>query len=69
MEKIVGKFTKVPSSDLAQIKSCRGQNDSVTHTNPEDKQPLTFTWRAPDDFLGGVAFRYFFIVSFPFNSN
>lgn len=57
MEKIVGKFTKVPSADLAQIKSCRGQNDSVTHTNPEDKQPLTFTWRAPDDFLGGVAFR------------
>ncbi|CAH0714862.1 unnamed protein product, partial [Brenthis ino] len=57
MEKIVGKFTKIPGADLAQITSCRGQNDTVTHTSPEEKQPLTFTWKAPDDFLGGIAFR------------
>ncbi|XP_045455053.1 putative ferric-chelate reductase 1 homolog [Melitaea cinxia] len=56
-DKIVGKFTKVPSSDLAQITSCRGNNDTVTHTNPEEKPPLSFTWQAPNDFLGGIEFR------------
>ncbi|CAH2098145.1 unnamed protein product [Euphydryas editha] len=56
-EKIVGRFTKVPNSNLAQITSCRGNNDTVTHTNPEEKYPLSFTWQAPDDFLGGIEFR------------
>ncbi|XP_047539509.1 putative ferric-chelate reductase 1 homolog isoform X1 [Vanessa atalanta] len=56
-EKIVGKFTKVPDPNLAQITNCRGNNDTVTHTNPEEKAPLTFTWQAPDDFLGGIEFR------------
>ncbi|CAH2058294.1 unnamed protein product, partial [Iphiclides podalirius] len=54
---IEGTFVGVPSAAMAQIISCRGNNDSVTHTSPEDKPPLTFQWRAPDDLLGGVFFR------------
>ncbi|CAK1547748.1 unnamed protein product [Leptosia nina] len=56
-EQIIGKFTTVPYPETTQIINCRGENDTVTHSTPEDKPPLTFTWRAPADFLGGVAFR------------
>nr|XP_032521906.1 putative ferric-chelate reductase 1 homolog isoform X2 [Danaus plexippus plexippus] len=55
-DKIVGKFVRVPS-DMAKISSCRGDNDTVTHTSPEDKPPLSFVWNAPADFLGGIEFR------------
>ncbi|XP_050669345.1 putative ferric-chelate reductase 1 homolog isoform X2 [Leptidea sinapis] len=54
-DKIIGKFTGVPT--VAQIMSCRGDNDTVTHTSPQEKPPLTFTWVAPNDYLGGVEFR------------
>ncbi|XP_068624123.1 putative ferric-chelate reductase 1 homolog [Battus philenor] len=56
-ETIEGMFKGVPSLAMAQIISCRGNNDSVTHTSPEEKPALTFQWRAPDDFLGGIFFR------------
>ncbi|XP_034826030.1 putative ferric-chelate reductase 1 homolog isoform X1 [Maniola hyperantus] len=56
-DKIVGMFTKVPSPAMAQITSCQGQNNTVTHTSPEEKPPLTFVWQAPKDFLGGIEFR------------
>ncbi|XP_039764896.1 putative ferric-chelate reductase 1 homolog isoform X1 [Pararge aegeria] len=55
--KIVGRFTKIPDPGVAQITSCRGQNDTVTHTSPDEKPPLNFMWQAPKDFLGGVEFR------------
>ncbi|XP_045540142.1 putative ferric-chelate reductase 1 homolog [Papilio machaon] len=54
---IEGTFTKVPNTEMTQIISCRGYNDSVTHTNPEGKPELTFQWKAPDDYLGGIFFR------------
>ncbi|XP_048487412.1 putative ferric-chelate reductase 1 homolog [Plutella xylostella] len=53
---IVGQFTSVPD-DLAQITSCRGDNDTATHTSPDSKPALTFDWLAPTDLLGGVGFR------------
>ncbi|CAG9568695.1 unnamed protein product [Danaus chrysippus] len=55
-DKIVGKFVQVPAG-IAKISSCRGDNDTVTHTSPEDKPPLSFMWSAPTDFLGGIEFR------------
>ncbi|CAG4994971.1 unnamed protein product [Parnassius apollo] len=54
---IEGIFVKVPNTEMAQIISCRGNNDTVTHTSPEEKQPLTFQWKAPNDLLGGISFR------------
>ncbi|XP_045507072.1 putative ferric-chelate reductase 1 homolog [Colias croceus] len=56
-EQIVGKFTSVPDQTTTRIINCRGDNDTVTHSTPEDKPPLTFVWQAPKDFLGGVEFK------------
>ncbi|XP_038218053.1 putative ferric-chelate reductase 1 homolog isoform X2 [Zerene cesonia] len=56
-EQIVGKFLTVPDPATTQIINCRGDNDTVTHSTPEDKPPLTFVWQAPKDFLGGVEFK------------
>ncbi|XP_041972011.1 putative ferric-chelate reductase 1 homolog [Aricia agestis] len=56
-EKIVGKFTSIPDVVATRIINCRGENDTVTHANPEEKPPLTFVWQAPQDFLGGIEFR------------
>ncbi|XP_049881271.1 putative ferric-chelate reductase 1 homolog [Pectinophora gossypiella] len=54
---IIGKFIAVPDPRSTQIISCRGDNDTVTHSNPEEKPALTFQWRAPVDFLGSIEFR------------
>ncbi|XP_063371982.1 putative ferric-chelate reductase 1 homolog isoform X1 [Cydia amplana] len=54
---IVGKFLTVPDPENTQIISCRGENDTVTHSNPKDKPAQTFLWQAPTDFLGGIEFR------------
>ncbi|XP_072946264.1 putative ferric-chelate reductase 1 homolog isoform X2 [Epargyreus clarus] len=54
---IVGTFVKIPDPELTQVVTCRGPNDTATHTTPEDKPPQTFQWRAPTDFLGGIAFK------------
>ncbi|XP_013195136.2 putative ferric-chelate reductase 1 homolog [Amyelois transitella] len=54
---IVGRFLKVPDPEATHLTSCRGTNDTVTHSSPEDKPAMTFQWQAPTDFLGGVEFR------------
>ncbi|XP_063393273.1 putative ferric-chelate reductase 1 homolog isoform X1 [Cydia fagiglandana] len=54
---IVGKFLTVPDPEDTQIISCRGENDTVTHSNPKEKPAQTFLWQAPTDFLGGIEFR------------
>ncbi|XP_075985959.1 putative ferric-chelate reductase 1 homolog [Anticarsia gemmatalis] len=54
---IVGKFIGVPDSSKVHMTTCTSDNDTVTHSSPEDKPAMTFQWQAPDDFLGGVEFR------------
>ncbi|KAJ8708618.1 hypothetical protein PYW08_010000 [Mythimna loreyi] len=54
---IVGKFVGVPDASLTHVTTCSNPNDTVTHSSPEDKPAMTFTWQAPTDFLGGIGFR------------
>ncbi|KAJ8708278.1 hypothetical protein PYW07_010403 [Mythimna separata] len=54
---IVGKFVGVPDASLTHVTTCSNPNDTVTHSSPEDKPAMTFTWQAPSDFLGGIEFR------------
>ncbi|KAL4713753.1 hypothetical protein ACJJTC_004284 [Scirpophaga incertulas] len=54
---IVGKFTSVPDPGITHMTTCSNQNDTVTHSNPQEKPALTFQWQAPTDFLGGIEFR------------
>ncbi|KAM3958035.1 putative ferric-chelate reductase 1 homolog [Aphomia sociella] len=54
---IVGKFISVPDPEATHIINCRGNNDTVTHSSPNEKPAMTFQWQAPTDFLGGIEFR------------
>ncbi|KAJ2944971.1 hypothetical protein O0L34_g1868 [Tuta absoluta] len=54
---IIGQFVSVPDEASTKIISCRGQNDTVTHSNPEDKPAMTFQWQAPTDIVGSIEFR------------
>ncbi|RVE45028.1 hypothetical protein evm_010346 [Chilo suppressalis] len=54
---IVGRFVSVPDPAITHLVTCSSANDTATHSNPQEKPALTFQWRAPNDFLGGVEFR------------
>lgn len=54
---IIGKFVSVPDPNKEHIITCNSENDTVTHSSPEDKPAMTFQWEAPTDFLGGIEFR------------
>lgn len=54
---IVGTFVGLPDPHRVHMTTCSNANDTVTHSSPEDKPAMTFQWRAPTDFLGGVEFR------------
>ncbi|KAL0811036.1 hypothetical protein ABMA28_010316 [Loxostege sticticalis] len=56
-DKIVGKFISVSDPANTRLTTCSTDNDTATHSNPEEKPALSFQWEAPTDFLGGVEFR------------
>ena len=50
--KTVGKLAADASSSWL-----RCNESALTHTDAEDKEAVSFTWKAPDDDVGPVVFR------------
>ncbi|XP_050675502.1 putative defense protein Hdd11-like [Leptidea sinapis] len=59
-EKPVGTFNIEDSNPVVQLMKCENDGDTVTHKRhdaEEDKQSITLTWTAPEDFDDVVKFR------------
>ncbi|KAI1296756.1 putative defense protein 3 [Halotydeus destructor] len=58
----IGEF--VPTDDSTTTLKCTEENDTITHSNNDDKSAVTFVWSAPDNFKGNVHFNATIVKSY-----
>ncbi|KAK3883541.1 hypothetical protein Pcinc_012145 [Petrolisthes cinctipes] len=54
---VVGSWVVQYNSSLSQTKACQQTDDTVTHTNSDDKQLVPLYWQAPTNYQGMVIFK------------